>query len=259
MFESGSKPIQENRGEAVPASIQSQLNKILSSAVFRKSERLNRLLRFLVESSITGAKGPLKEYVIATEVFDKRDSFDPQSDPIVRVQAKRLRAKLLAYYRAEGSSDPIEILLPVQSYTPLIRTRSQGKPEPHVSVIVVPFVSVGDDPETRRFCIGVTEEVIHKLTHCDSVRVVAADASAKYLRRSSNTPESREESNAELVLKGTARVSGDRVRVATQLIQVTDGSYQWSEIYDRGSQDLLRVQEDISRAIVADLQINHLI
>jgi TolB-like protein len=246
--------VEENQNLA-GTSIRCQLNTILASITFQNAERLRRLLRFLVEWTLTGATGSLKEYVIGTEVFDKPDSFDPRSDPIVRVQVRRLRAKLIAYYRSEGTSDPIEILVPEKRYAPLIRTRSpNGKP--YRSIAVVPFLSLNENPETRRFCEGVTEEVIHRLTRSNNIRVVASGAPATYLW---NAREIGEELNVEIVLKGTVRISGDRVRIATQLIQANNGWYLWSEIYDRAPQNVFAVQEDISRAIVIDLELNHLI
>src|SRR5882672_8736581 len=75
-----------------------QLDRILASKVFRQADRLKRFLRFVVEETVAGRGDRLKEFVVGVEVFGKDDSFDPRNDPIVRVQARRLRAQLARYY-----------------------------------------------------------------------------------------------------------------------------------------------------------------
>ena len=75
---------------------------MLASATFRQVGRLKRFLSFIVLETLLGRGDQLKEYVIGVQVFDKDSSFDPRADPIVRVQARRLRARLVRYYREEG-------------------------------------------------------------------------------------------------------------------------------------------------------------
>ncbi|HEX6974313.1 MAG TPA: hypothetical protein VF147_07930, partial [Vicinamibacterales bacterium] len=101
------------------ASAAQSLDRILESATFRQVDRLKRFLKFIVTEAIEGRGDQLKEYVIGVQVFDKEASFDPRADPIVRVQARRLRARLARYYRDEGVSDAIVIDLPKGGYAPL--------------------------------------------------------------------------------------------------------------------------------------------
>jgi len=75
-------------------SIRVQVEKILASPRFAHSERLKRFLRFTVDEALAGRGENLKEYVIALAVFDKDASHDPGADPIVRVEARRLRTRL---------------------------------------------------------------------------------------------------------------------------------------------------------------------
>lgn len=94
---------------------------IENSASFRSSARHRALLRYLVAHTLADDPGVLKESVIAVEVFGRPPSrFNPQADSIVRVEARRLRARLASYYRAEGRHAPIRIELPVGSYVPTI-------------------------------------------------------------------------------------------------------------------------------------------
>jgi hypothetical protein len=77
---------------------------VLASKPFRTAESLSRILRFVVENTIEGRDDRCKEYTIGSELLERGGSFDPQTDPIVRV-----RAKLLQYYEAEGEHDRVRI------------------------------------------------------------------------------------------------------------------------------------------------------
>lgn len=98
--------------------LDTQLNTILASKAFRQAPRSSRLLRFLVESVLAEREGEIKESVLGVEVFDRPAGYDPKSDPIVRVQVRRLRQKLTEYYVTEGLNDPVRIEIPVGSYVP---------------------------------------------------------------------------------------------------------------------------------------------
>ena len=83
-----------------------------------QSRRRQRFLDYIVNETLAGRGDRFKGYNIALEVFDRPDEFDPDVDPIVRIEAARLRDKLREYYEADGQSDPIRIELPKGSYTP---------------------------------------------------------------------------------------------------------------------------------------------
>ncbi|QOY91322.1 PD40 domain-containing protein [Paludibaculum fermentans] len=109
-----------------------ELQKILASDGFAKSERMRRFLSYAVEHSLAQDLGQLKESVIGGAVFDRPATYDPKADPIVRIEARRLREKLAAYYAGEGKDDPILINLPKGGYVTSIeavrRTRSPSAP-----------------------------------------------------------------------------------------------------------------------------------
>jgi len=102
----------------IDAHVEAQLELILASPQFKKSERMNRFLRFVVGQALLGNDRDLKEYSIGLEVFDKDASFDPRIDNNVRTEARRLRAKLSEYYAEAGKNDPVIIDLPKGSYVP---------------------------------------------------------------------------------------------------------------------------------------------
>ena len=99
--------------------IADQLSRILASPKFTASKRLSRFLSFVVEQSQKGQSGRIKQYTIAVDALGYKDDFDPQSDPVVRLQARRLRRALDKYYDTLGASDPIRIDIPKGAYVPI--------------------------------------------------------------------------------------------------------------------------------------------
>jgi TolB-like protein/Tfp pilus assembly protein PilF len=98
------------------AAVEETLRRILASAVFAGSPRMSRFLRFVVDETVAGRGGDLKEYVVGLRVFDKPESFNPAVDPTVRVEASKLRAKLARYYELEGQHEPVVVEIPKGHY-----------------------------------------------------------------------------------------------------------------------------------------------
>lgn len=98
------------------AEIRAQAERILASECFAQTVRAAQFLRYVVEETIEGRGDRLKGYAIAVAVFERPADFDPQSDPLVRVEAGRLRRRLIEYYAVEGRNDPVVIELPRGTY-----------------------------------------------------------------------------------------------------------------------------------------------
>jgi len=99
-----------------------ELQAVLESRLFARSPALTHLLSYLCEKTFAGETDQIKEYSVALEVFDRRDSFDQDTDSIVRVQANRLRKRLSEYYASEGASHAIRITIPVGQYIPTFKS-----------------------------------------------------------------------------------------------------------------------------------------
>ena len=110
--------------------VRAALERVLRSPVFANAGRLSRMLRFLVDRTLAGEAGQLKEYVVGVEVFDRPADYDPRLDSIVRVEARRLRAKLAEYYDGDGRADPVRFRLPKGGYVPTIEAASATAPAP---------------------------------------------------------------------------------------------------------------------------------
>jgi tetratricopeptide (TPR) repeat protein len=109
--------VHSGSGLAVSA-IAAQASRIVESACFRKAKRLVRFLTYAVENALAGKDEVLKETVLGIEVFDRGLDFDPRSDPIVRIDARRLRVRLAEYYESAGAGDSIIIEFEPGSYVP---------------------------------------------------------------------------------------------------------------------------------------------
>ncbi len=140
-----------------PHATQAQLTRILNSQAFAKAPSLSRLLNFLVTEAANGRAEELKEYTVGAAISESGEDFDPQSNTIVRVQARRLRSKLRQYYADEGTNDPLKIEIPEGTYAPVFedseasdarapspdedplaasrRSRPRSLPYPHTSLI----------------------------------------------------------------------------------------------------------------------------
>lgn len=108
----------ENRAVHEPASVRMQLDLILASPEFLAPERGRRFLQYIVEETLEGRSEQLKAYTIAQAVFGRDASFDAQNDPVVRIEAGRIRRALERYYLVSGSNDPIRITVPKGGYAP---------------------------------------------------------------------------------------------------------------------------------------------
>jgi tetratricopeptide (TPR) repeat protein len=98
------------------AAIRAQTEALLSTDLWRQAPRQQRLLRHIVHATLAGESQRLNGRVLGLEVFDRGPDFDPAIDPIVRVEAGRLRSKLLAHYAGEGAHDLVRIEVPKGGY-----------------------------------------------------------------------------------------------------------------------------------------------
>ncbi|MEK7407296.1 MAG: hypothetical protein AAB225_19650 [Acidobacteriota bacterium] len=108
--------------------VREQLSRILANDRFTGAHHLTRFLRFVVEETLAGRGDSVKESVVGLEVFRRGSDFDPRLDPIVRVQAAKLRSRLKEYYEVEGKADAVLIELPKGGYVPVFRPREEHKP-----------------------------------------------------------------------------------------------------------------------------------
>lgn len=111
-----------------PEPVLASLAKVLESPLFTRAHRQSAFLRYIVENVLAGNTDALKEYQIGLQVYQRGPAYDTRADPIVRVEASRLRSKLREYYSTLGQSDPVQIELPKGTYVPVFHRRVPAAP-----------------------------------------------------------------------------------------------------------------------------------
>ena len=217
-----------------------------------------RFLRFAVSRALAKNPGSLKEYTVGVEVFDRPVSFEPALDPIVRVEARRLRSKLCKYFENEGRLDEIVIELPKGGYLPKFSLRER----PGISgtpagggrgIAVLPFQNLSIGEDAAYFGEGLTWELTHHLTRIPDLRVVAWNSAARIRGEQQDLAGIREKLKVDSILTGSVRLSGERLRVVVQIIDTASGAYLWSETFDGTTGDVFTIQERIAQQIVKKL------
>ena len=104
-----------------PEEVRAELRRVVESPQFDCSERNRRFLEYVVEETLSGRADRIKGYNIATTVFGRDVSFDPQLDPVVRMEARRLRRSLERFYLTDGKNIGVKIELPKGGYVPLFQ------------------------------------------------------------------------------------------------------------------------------------------
>jgi hypothetical protein len=130
--------------EPAESEIRAALERAVASPVLAASPRLASFLRYVVERTLAGDAVRLKGYTIAVEALDRPQSFDPQIDPIVRVEAGRLRRALARFYSGAGRDEPVVIELPLGCYVPMFRRR--GVPLDAGDPLLQPGLAPVSDP-----------------------------------------------------------------------------------------------------------------
>jgi serine/threonine-protein kinase len=272
------------------SSIQQQLDKILRSDVFARSDRMKRFLSFIVAQTLKGEQDTLKEYSIGLAVFDKPKDFDPRLDPIVRVEAGRFRSKLREYYMTEGRKDAIWFKCPKRSYLPVFESHpgSSAPPPPTSgnmtssfassvlagtanpieqtlhrqdtvgtsSIAVLPFVALSRQRDLGCLCDGITEEIINHLSVMGVPKVIARTSVMQFKDSARDVRHIGMQLNVDTVLDGSIRRLGKSLRIMVQLINVADSYHLWSVTYDKKWDDILSIQQEISQPIVKALRIH---
>ena len=252
--------------------IQTQAAKIVASREFSESERLRRFLQFTVEQTLRGQADQIKEYPIGVEVFGRGESFDQRTDPVVRIQAGKLRSKLEKYYAGEGREDPVVIEYPKGSYVPSFTLRAATAPAERsvpthrwkavalvttglllagfaiywasrirrtpqlptqASIAVLPFVDRSENHDQEFFSDGITEEIIGALAKLEGLHVVARTSAFEFKGKGQDIRKIGAQLNVTTLLEGSVRMSGQDLRVVAQLINVADGYHLWSPTIER--------------------------
>lgn len=270
---SPSLPALEPRSGLSHDAIREQLRRILASREFQATDRVRDFLRFIVEETLAGRSDRLKGYTIATSVFGRGDDFDAAQDPVVRIQAGRLRRALERYYLVAGGGDPIVIDVPKGRYVPRFdgcaaRGRFAGEPrasgsgpEPPrgPSVAVLAFENVSGDPEQKLFTVGLAADLVTELSRYQDLTVIPCH---RVSRDGSSLPELERlcrSIGARFLLEGAFRCDAETAKVSVELVDAVTGRQVWARSFKHSLEAarLIRTQEEVARSIVATLGSEH--
>jgi serine/threonine-protein kinase len=233
--------------------VREQLKRILQSNTFREAGRLKRFLEFVVTEKLEGRGDDLKEYVVAVQVFDKKTTFDPRTDPIVRVQARRLRAMLDRFYDLEGKKDELVIDLPKGGYAPNFRTRpvvaqrlARVNFVARNTITVLPYADCSANADLGFFCKGMRQEMLCAVARLPNARILTDEGISEY---------SPSHAKSAIVISGSVRRSGDLLRVSSQIIDAPSGCYIWSDAIDGKLTDALSLQSKVAQTVLEHLQL----
>jgi serine/threonine-protein kinase len=247
--------------EPSPEAVRRQVDQIVSSRCFTHAQRLRTLLQFLVEQTLAGRAGELKESVIGCEVCGRPADFDPKTDSIVRVDANRLRSRLSSYYEGEGASDPVRIALPKGSYVPAFSfTREKRSPPDRASssygsIAVLPLVNLSGIAEQEYFSDSLTEQIIHRLSRVRGLRVIARGSVFQFKNRRLDVRVIGQQLGVDWIVEGSVRVVDDRLRITIQMSGAETGALLWSERYERPWHHILDVEEEIAASVTDALRV----
>lgn len=222
--------------EVPQAQVDQQLRRMLGSPIFQRAARPARFLEVVVRRLETNPGEPSSEAEIADAVFGRSD-FDPRLDPIVRVEAARLRKRIEEYYADSGKNDSVRITLPRRGYVPTVSIQSAGNSavsmqatEAHgMRLAVLPFANLSGDETLNAFCLGLTEEVIAAVTDLSGILVVSRTSASQYEGESVDVRAVGRALGVSHVLEGSVRKGETVIRATAKLVDCASGFTSWSK------------------------------
>lgn len=245
--------------------INRQCERMLASPDFTATPQQTALLRYVVNQTLAGKADRIKGYTVATEVFGRGPDFDQNSDPIVSIQAARLRRALKRYYEGAGKHDMLRIDIPKGTYVPEFRRRqSQATPTTTLdegndiavkshwpAVIVKPLRNLTEDPELDYWGIGLASELAHEMSRYPDIRVMTLQM---------GNPESAiDPGTVQFSIDGSTRSDSNVIKITVQLTALRTGRLIWSESYQSSieTSGFIALQEEIARNIAVKIAGEH--
>jgi adenylate cyclase len=255
-----------NENEPSHEAIRTQTERILRSARFRGSEKQKGFLSFVVNEALAGRGSQLKGYTVALAVYGRKESFDPQVDPIVRVEAGRLRRALEHYYLTEGKDIPIRIEIPKGGYVPTFQAVRMSPPAAETpapeldnrnlitkpSLAVMPLLNLTGDDEQDYFADGLTEELTAELARYQEIQVIASQSTLRFKGRKVDPKDAGRALGVRFLLAGSIRKDLKTIKIAIRLLDTSTAEQIWGESYKREltAAHLIELQEEISQRVV---------
>ena len=250
------KPVHPTQNE-----VMRQLEWMLSSQHFRITPQQTALLRYVVNQTLAGKSNRIKGYTVATEVFGRRSDFDQNIDPIVSIQAARLRRAMADYFDGAGKHDPLRIEIPKGTYVPkfslqagpsdnsaarrqdILPKQSSAWP----SVLVQPFQNLSGTPELNFWGVGLATEIAHELNRYPDIRVLTPGVI-------DSNPQA-DTGGVRFQIDGKVRSGSSAIKITIQLTDNATGRLIWSESHRSANETagIIAVQEKIARQVAVKI------
>ena len=251
-----------DESEMRPSAIQAQMERILDSTEFKATSAQKAFFKYVVEKTLAGQADGIKGYTIATEVFGRRKDFDQTTDPIVSIQANKLRRAIERYYLVAGQNDAIHIDIPKGTYVPVFREPGvidggqpslSGKKTETVSngawptILVLSFENLTGDRELEYMGIGIATEIALEITRYQEIRVLR-QPHGHDRRRASDI-------GARFVLCGSIKKDVSGLKVIVNLIDGLTGMHIWGEALreELNPAELISFEERIASTVVSKI------
>ena len=221
-------------------------------------------LRFVVEQTLEGNARQLKGFTIAKEVFGRDENFDAAHDPVVRIQAGRLRRAIERYYLVAGGHDPVRIDIPKGGYVPVFSEQTAlesgqltgASPGPAQrleswpSVLIMPFKNMTESGEFAFLGPGLATDLGIELGHCTDLRVMISG------ERLDRVTLKRQ---PDFIVRGSIRADDSEVKVVVQLVSGDGAEQLWTDMIKTSVADgqLVSFQERAASAISAHIAGEH--
>ena len=227
--------------------IEEALELICASSVFAPAPRMQQLLRFLVNETLQGRAYQLKAYTIALAVFGRDEHFNPQLDPVVRVEMRRLRGKLKEFY---SRSEPLKIMIiiPKGGYIPEFMSgnspggadfQDQSSQIMHFArrnaktfVIVIPFEDLSPERDKDFFAASVTSDITVALAKLPGISVAGYGYARQMLLSGCKIRDFVRQTKAKFVVSGNIRIQNGTIRLTVELTDAFNGALLCAQSFD---------------------------
>ncbi len=233
-----------------PEQVRAALDRVVQSDVFRPSPQLASFLSFVVEASLQGRGDRLKGYTIGVEALKRNKTFDPQIDPIVRVEATRLRRAMERYYAGPGAGSAVRIALARGSYVPLfyyantrtgdatddVRTAGSGfQPGNGMPTLLIqPFELLAAPANQAVSAATLHDKLCDAFARFDTINIVSGSAEAAGAAAPATAEQSHQMANFNYRLMGSVEFRDDgTTSVRFRLLDVSDGTVVWARVFER--------------------------
>lgn len=266
-----------------PTEVREELDRILGNPLFKPKRNMCRLLEHLVTETLEGRSEDLKGYSIALDVFRQPSDYDSDRNPLVRVNAGRLRTLLRLYYLGDGKQDPIRIEVPTGTYVPTFsanlpdpaKTEPEpshpGRSTPRNTIAVVPFRNLSGRSDLDFFGAAFAQDLSDALFRHEDYRVIAmnerGEDEAAICKRAL-------ERGIAFLVDGNVQAMGPQVRISVKVLDTDNEMTIWASpfSFNMEAEDAFEAREriiekvavhvlgefgHINRALLSGLDSNH--